>query len=141
MSTHRFAALLLAAALACTSSSSPPAPPSGPGPANNGCTIFTDASAAASTRTISFAGNQYSPGCLTIAPGQSVTFTGDFTKHPLRPGVAPSLGGGQGTTPNPIPTQTTSGTALTVTFPVAGTYPFYCAVHQSEGQTGAVQVH
>jgi plastocyanin len=71
-----------------------------------------------------------SPRCLQIKAGQTVTWTGSFSTHPLL--------ADEGDKPNPISTADTSGASATVTFPTAGTYGFKCQVHAS--MTGAVLV-
>ena len=86
----------------------------------------------------------YTPSCLLIAPGTSVTFTMDFTLHPLRAGtivngvatedpLSPIQATGPGAPPPPP--------SVTFTFPDAGDYPFYCNVHGTEtGMMGAIRV-
>ncbi len=111
-------------------------------PGINGCTSFTDAQS--TSRTINFGGNlgnTYDQKCLLVAANQTVTWTGSFSSHPLRPGLAPSQSGGPdaGSPNNPIPS-TTSGNSQNVTFISAGTYPYYCSVHEGQGMFGAVQV-
>jgi plastocyanin len=86
---------------------------------------------------VSFTIYSYSPKCSRITAGQSITFTGnDFDFHPLvggEVGVGPDPG-------NPIGI-TSVGTSKNVTFPSAGTFPFYCGAHgPSFGMTGAVFV-
>jgi plastocyanin len=113
-------------------------------PGINGCTSFTDATAASALRTINFGGslgNVYDPKCLAIAAGQQASWTGSFSAHPLRPGLAPSQasGGDAGSPNNPIQTAT-SGNSMQVTFVTAGTYPYYCSAHEGQGMFGAVQV-
>jgi plastocyanin len=57
--------------------------------------------------------------------------------YPLAPGLSPDHSTDTaGTTPTPIPTQTT-GMVATVPFPSAGTYPFYVTGHT--GMSGVVQ--
>jgi plastocyanin len=113
----------------------------------NGCAAadFVPASNAAAPR-IQFGdplGLLYSPKCLTISAGQSLTFFGDtthgsdFSFHPLRPGGA--LGTDTGSGGNPIAAQN-SGSTYTVTFPAAGTYAYFCQAHEGMGMYGAVQV-
>ncbi len=115
-----------------------PSPTGSSGSSVNGCSSFQDETAPGGSRTITFTFPSYSPPCMLIAAGQSVTFSGSFSSHPLRPGVAPSSSG-TGSPNNPIPA-TSSGNSLTVAFPTPGTYPFYCALHQAMGMIGAVQV-
>ena len=68
----------------------------------------------------------YAPKCLTIAAGQSVTFVGDFSTHPLVPG---EYAGDAGTPGNPIPSQRSGSVDLSVTFSSAGYFPYYCDLH------------
>ncbi|HKD42908.1 MAG TPA: plastocyanin/azurin family copper-binding protein [Myxococcaceae bacterium] len=113
-------------------------------PGINGCTSFTDATAPGASRVINFGGNfgnVYDQPCLAVSATQQVTFSGAFSSHPLRPGLAPSQAGGPdaGTIPNPIPS-TSSGNTLQFAFVNTGTYPFYCSLHESIGMFGAIQV-
>jgi plastocyanin len=110
---------------------------------------FVDRSAAGAARTIGYGGAAgsalftYAPRCITIAAGQTVTFTGGTTSsfgvHPLAPGVLDSPRAGSAN--NPIPRTTDGNTRdLTVTFPTAGTYPYICEAHAAGGMTGVVRV-
>jgi len=87
---------------------------------------FADKTDAAAMRGITFPMDftpvQYSPPCMKIKAGQSVTWTGSFTNHPLE-----AMNGDAG---NPIK-PTTMGTTVTVAFPTAGTFGFDCANHPS----------
>jgi len=114
----------------------------------NGCANgdFGAAAADGGTARVQYGdpiGLAYSPKCLSIAAGQSVTFFGDptqgsdFTAHPLRPGGAD--GTDPGASGNPIAAQV-RGSTYTVVFPSAGTYGYFCQEHQSMGMYGAVQV-
>jgi plastocyanin len=116
-------------------------------PEFNDCTVqrFVDRSAAGADRTVSFGGGSdpdnefsYAPACLVVAAGQSVTFVGNFSIHPLRAGDGPDEPMA-GTPGNPIPA-TTAGTSVTVPFPSAGTYPYYCNMHYASGMAGVVHV-
>lgn len=109
----------------------------------NGCTdeMFVDRTASDAARVISFGGavgSAYGPRCIVVAAGQTVSFTGPFTFHPLHRGSAPTQLD-TGTAENPIP-DATSGTQVDVAFPRAGTYSFHCGIHFGGGMTGAVRV-
>lgn len=148
MYTARFmlvtlASVSLLAVSACSSSSSTTTGTDaggggGGGETVNGCTAADfaahDLSAQSANRTITFpsgaAPAQYSPACITIAVGQSVTWTGAFGSHPLE-----QFGGDA----SMWITSTTSGTTATFSFPVGGTYGFHCSAHPSVMQ-GAVFV-
>jgi plastocyanin len=109
---------------------------SGGGMTVQGCgpSDYTDATPAAAMRTISFPTDatpmQFNPHCLKIKAGQSVTWNGSFTNHPLE-----AMGGDMG---NPI-TPTGMGTTVTFAFATAGTFGFDCANHPSI-MKGAIQV-
>lgn len=78
----------------------------------------------------------YSPACIRIKKGMSVTFEGNFAAHP-------TVGGTVGAPPMPDSSspikQTMSGTSATFTFDLAGTYPYYCEYH-APTMAGAVFV-
>ncbi len=97
----------------------------------NGCSSYVDKTASGASITFPMAGApmQYQPACVHIKAGQTVTWTGSFSSHPLIP-----EGGG---TPNPTP-DTSTGTTTTMTFPNAGTYGYGCGIHAS--MMGAIQV-
>jgi plastocyanin len=68
----------------------------------------------------------YSPKCLKVTAGSSVTFSGDFAAHPLDPSEL------RGTTAgNPI-MLTNTGTSSSFTFPSAGFYAYYCQFHGAD---------
>ncbi|MGQ0506783.1 MAG: cupredoxin domain-containing protein [Myxococcaceae bacterium] len=110
----------------------------------HGCTAaaYTDRSGAQDDRTIGFGGTNaspalgFSPKCLTVAAGQSVIFKGSFSTHPLRSG---EYMGTRGSTPNPVPSQSTGNADLTVAFPTAGLYPYLCESHVP-AMVGVIQV-
>lgn len=113
----------------------------------NGCTSYTDltevggdagasgdaaaAEAGDSQRVIDWGfGVARSPNrCITVKVGQSVTFLGSLSSHPLAPKG--------GDTPNPIP-NLRSGSSVTVKFDAPGTFGYVCTRHSS--MTGAVRV-
>jgi plastocyanin len=84
---------------------------------------------AAATQVIATADNRYSPACVRIAAGGTVTIDAS-TAHPLEPRPGGSPG-------NPIPTQ---GAPATVSFPAPGFYPFLCPEHVDQGMIGVVWV-
>ncbi len=135
--------MLLTALLASISACGDDAPPAS-GSALNGCTdaLFVDRTATGADRTVTFgtgaAAFAYAPKCITVAAGQSVTFMGDFSVHPIAPGTSPAAPDA-GTAGNPIPRAAT-GSMTQVTFPTAGTYPYYCVFHYAGGMAGAVRV-
>jgi plastocyanin len=97
-------------------------------PAINGCgpNDFKAANAITWNFTVS-------PACVTVKPGDSVTWNGDFTTHPLD--------AFNGDSPNPITgagATADGGTSVTVKFTTAGTYGFHCNIHAS--MLGAVKV-
>lgn len=112
----------------------------GPAPLN-GCdtAAFVDRTATTAIRTVGFGnpGFTYSPKCILIAAGQSVTFSGAFTSHPLRPGVGANAAAGS---PNNPIMSTSTGTSAMFTFPAAGTYPYNCSTHDGSGMNGVVRV-
>jgi plastocyanin len=67
-----------------------------------------------------------------------VTFRGDFSVHPISPGTSPSATTA-GTPNNPI-VATASGMSLAVSFPTAGTYPYFCEMHYAAGMAGVILV-
>ena len=70
----------------------------------------------------------YTPRCMRVAPGQSVTFEGPFTLYPL----VPRRGAG-----NPI-RRTLLGASATFVFPAAGTFGFVSPGRA--GMRGAIDV-
>jgi plastocyanin len=97
----------------------------------NGCIIFTDRTAAAADRTLTWDLTIATSAerCITVKVGQVVAWAGAFATHPL------TASGGD--TPNPVPNYG-SGVHGTVTFNAAGTFGYKCTVHAT--MTGAVQV-
>ncbi len=100
-------------------------PDTGP-PTVNGCSSFIVATGPQDDRDIpwDFPIATDPRRCLQVKVGQTVTWTGNFTIHPLAP-----LGGDA---PNPI-----SATGTT-TFPGAGTFGYTCTSHSS--MRGAIRV-
>jgi plastocyanin len=138
---------ILALAPACAYFTPPDTPPrdtaSDASMTFHGCTDprFVDGRSAGAMRVVTFGVGAtpfaYTPNCLRIAVGQTVTFRGAFSVHPLSPGVhgRPSANPAS----NPIPA-TTSGDQIEVSFPMAGVFPYFCTVHGAAGMTGVVRV-
>jgi plastocyanin len=88
----------------------------------------TEAGYTTSGTTIQFgvSGFTYTPNCLKVPAGSTVTFSGDFASHPLTPSAL------RGTmTGNPI-SPTGIGTTATFTFLDGGFWAYYCSVHGSD---------
>jgi plastocyanin len=96
----------------------------------NGCTNPDDRTAS-TTLTINCPTGgdpgQYTPFCIKVRTGTTITWSGSFSNHPLTRGVAP---GSTGTDSpgNPI-TNTSSGGSIPFTFNATGMFGFYCARH------------
>ena len=98
-----------------------------------GCAAYDDHTAAADTRTIVFTTAMYTPKCMQIKTGQTVTFSGDFVVHPLMQSCGPA----------PDVITNGSGTSKTVTFATAGDYGYYCTIHGTPsggGMAGSISV-
>jgi plastocyanin len=98
----------------------------------NGCATFTDLTVggAVITGPSSSAPAQFSPNCVKIKAGHSVTWNVGFANHPLA--------ASGGATPNPV-LPTTYGTTVTFAFPTPGVYGFHCVRHPTI-MLGAVEV-
>ncbi len=128
------------AAAGCGSSSGSPSSGS-PAGGDNGCTLATaeDHTKDAAPVVINFGGAigvKYAPACIVIGKGQSVTFTGSFSAHPLQAGTVDD-GGAHPATGSPIQATSTGATA-TFAIPSAGTFPYYCTIHANAGMKGAI---
>jgi plastocyanin len=98
-----------------------------------GCVSFTDSTAADADRTVHFQDYDYNPKCLMVRAGQTVTFSGDFIRHPLTPSCGPEL---------LLEYRDTAASASFVMGAV-GIYGYYCLDHgnpQGDVMSGAIQV-
>lgn len=86
------------------------------------CAAIVDLHYPANDRTIALSASGFEPACIQIAPGQSVTFTGDFSKQSLQPGVFGNLAAGAAA--NPLGLKL-GGTTAQVTYPRPGDYLFH----------------
>ena len=104
------------------------------------CSSFTDLTAPGADRTISFpvGGFAYSPKCIRIKAGQTVTFAGPFSFHPLRKSSCSPAG---------IPdTDSDPDDSLPVQLDNVGRHGFYCNQHGADigdgtyGMKGLIEV-
>lgn len=106
----------------------------------NGCEIETATNWFDSPgQSITFSGCcSYSPPCVKINAGDSITFSGSFLSHPLNPGF--TEGGPPTADPGSPIVVTSSGSQASFTFVDAGVDPFYCGNHFGAGMFGTVFV-
>ena len=85
------------------------------------------APAAAADQGITFTFPAYSPPDVTIKTGDTATFTGSFSGHPLvwDHGEYP---------------ETNTGSSKAFSFAQPGTHPFHCRLHEADGMVGVVRV-
>lgn len=123
-----------------TSSSSSSSSSSGGSSAIHGCEQATAKDETASAAlTINFAGLAYTPKCVRVKAGTVVTFSGDFTMHPLVGGEVSETGTKTPDANSPI-VETSAGMSAMFTMSTAGTFPFYCDIHAITGMTGVIFV-
>ena len=102
----------------------------------SGCTTFVDLTdAGAPAIRFPVGGDRYSPDCVRVRLGQTVTFSGgDFSAHPLDQACGPVA----------ALISARSGAQLTVTFGSGlGLYGFFCDQHgtaSGSGMAGAIEV-
>jgi plastocyanin len=82
-----------------------------------------------------YGGYAFSPMCVQINRGQSVTFTGNYSLHTIERTTQTVA-----TATNPLPSTPYSGPSPVTfgPFPDAGDFNFYCSIH---GFTGTVRVN
>jgi plastocyanin len=85
------------------------------------------APAGAADQRITFTFPAYSPPDVTIKTGDTATFSGSFSGHPLvwDSGEYP---------------ETNTGSSKAFSFAQPGTHPFHCRLHESDGMVGVVRV-
>lgn len=86
---------------------------------------------------ISFPGANlmYSPGCIKVTAGTTVTFNGNFAFHPLAGGSSPPTVDAASPIKN-----TSTGMSAKFDLPTAGTFDYFCQNHYLSGMTGTVIV-
>ena len=113
----------------------------------NGCTPGT-ATSIVGNANVAFGGTSpgfaYSPPCIMVTAGATVTFTASgsdtFALHPLQGGAILS-GVATPATSGPFVSVTNSGTSKAFVLNDAGSFPYYCQIHGvSLGMKGAVFV-
>jgi plastocyanin len=78
-----------------------------------------------SAHSVSFGRRAYTPSCIVIVAGESVTIPASSV-HPRAPSAS-------GTAGNPI---TAGETDATIVFPSPGFFPYYCTAHATDGRGG-----
>jgi plastocyanin len=107
----------------------------------NGCSASGAKDETASSNvTVTFGSSlTYSPACIKIKKGSKVTFSGDFTLHPLQAGTVDTSEMMHPDASSPIK-ETNTGMSKAFTFSDSGTFGYYCENHFSVGMKGAVVV-
>ncbi len=98
-----------------------------------GCTAFTDLTADSAERKVTFTNFAFTAKCIRIKAGQSVTFSGSFSSHPLNQACGP--------VDDVLASKT--GSESMFTFSQTGTYGYYCGNHGAEDgsdMSGAIEV-
>jgi plastocyanin len=118
-------------------------------PDANGCKQSTAADHTADTAvTIGFGGANgspalgYAPQCIKIASSTKVTFSGDFTIHPLIGGTVLN-GSASPDSSSPLKSPASGNTVdftPGTTAPTGAVFPYYCGNHYSAGMMGAIYV-
>lgn len=101
---------------------------------------IVDRSASTAMRVVEFGGavgDAYTPKCMRIAAGQSVTWRGPFSSYVLSPGLPNASAAG--TQPNPI-TFRPVGTEASFTFDAPGDYLFHCSSQPAADMRGLIRV-
>jgi plastocyanin len=85
------------------------------------------APAGAANQPITFTFPAYSPPEVTIKTGDTATFSGSFSSHPLVWDAGEFA-------------ETNSGSARAFSFAQPGDHPFHCRLHQADGMVGVIHV-
>ncbi len=102
-----------------------------------------DAAGTVHTVQVGQSGFTFTPSTLTIAAGDTVTWVFDSLGHTVTSGTG---GVADGKFCSPSDTNcaggvtSASGTTYSHVFGVAGSYPYFCAVHFASGMTGTITV-
>jgi plastocyanin len=109
----------------------------------NGCDASTATDQTLSPApTVTFAGTSYTPSCIRVKVGATVTFTGlatTFASHPLVGGEVKN-GMEMPAASGPFVPATNMGASKAFTMSAVGAYPYYCDFHSSAGMFGTVFV-
>jgi plastocyanin len=110
-------------------------------PQLNGCDLATAADLTGQPAvTVTFADFAYTPPCFRVSAGTEVTFSGNFTEHPLVGGQVDGTGSTAPDPTSPFTPPTTGGSSRAFPLPSAGAFPFYCDVHALTGMKGVAFV-
>lgn len=90
------------------------------------------------TPTVQFVGLSYSPACMRVKAGATVTFEGNFASHPLEGGTVTD--GIPMSDPNSPITKTNTGMSASFKLSNEGVVPYYCTFHAASGMKGAIFV-
>jgi plastocyanin len=83
------------------------------------------ATAGPSAATVDIKSFAFGPASVSIAKGQSVTWTNsDGTTHTVSSGVAPTKDG-------KFDREVANAASVTITFDAAGTFTYFCNIHQA----------
>jgi plastocyanin len=86
------------------------------------------------TESVSVQASSFSPSTVSIRPGGTVTWT---NAGPVQHTITPTNGGQAGAWPSKtLPAQ--QGATFTHTFTTAGTFNYFCTIHN--GMTGTIRV-
>lgn len=108
--------------------------------AANNCSQFVDLRARTAVAINTVVGqNRYSPSCVLVSIGTTVTFNSNFGNHPLYGGT---VSGGTATIDpaSPIGAHGSGSVPVAVTFDQLGEFPFFCDFHFQDGMMGSVLV-
>jgi len=78
---------------------------------------------------------------VTIAPGGTVTFKiSGGAPHPVKSGTPPAGDSAFDASACALANMSSNGASCKVTFKKAGTFPYFCQVHFTQGMTGVITV-
>lgn len=108
--------------------------------AANNCSTFADLRARTVVTVNTVTGqNRYSPACVMVSVGATVTFNSNFGNHPLYGGLV--TGGVATIDPaSPIGAHNSGTAPVSIVFTQLGEFPYFCDFHFDDGMMGSVLV-